>query len=551
MRFQRSKGTSLLLVFLLGTLGLSLWLGYQALDAARSHRRTAEGVMADYAGIAAWEYSRHAQESLDYFYRSVFDDIPWTRRRRPPSPEVMANDLSRFLRSERCDCPGLRDRAWFFRLSLPDGRAIAHPDTLPDSILDRLREALRTQYLVNPDGRTGLFTVDKGALLERTGIVIYLVSVNSEESAPFAYGVVADSDAFGELFLEWYRDAALLPDPVTGSEPKDSLLQVSVRDPEGLPLFQSPVPYLATFSAADTLEPEYGTLVVEAAIRPDAASQLIIGGLPRSRLPLLLGLMLLTLGLGAAALLQLRRESQLARLQDDFISGVSHEFRTPLTQIRVFAELLHDEKLRTEEERARSTRVIDREARRLTHLVENILQFSRLSRLPTSTGDLEEIDLEAAAEELSEAFGPQADTRQARIEMAVPAGLVVSAGRGGLYRILANLLDNALKYGPAGQTVTLSARMADDGVRISVEDQGPGVPPRDRDRVWDPYRRLDRDVSGEVQGSGIGLAVVSQLCSAYGGRAWVEAGENGGAQFTVELPGRWAAEMTERGPDME
>ena len=222
-----------------------------------------------------------------------------------------------------------------------------------------------------------------------------------------------------------------------------------------------------------------------------------------------------------------------------------------MTQIRVFAELLHDEKLRTEDERRRSSRVIDREARRLTHLVENILQFSRLSRLPTFTGDLEEIDLQAAAEELSEAFGPQADARQARIEMAVPAGLVVSAGRGGLYRILANLLDNALKYGPAGQTVVLRARVAADGVRISVEDQGPGVPPRDRDRVWDPYRRLDRDVSGEVQGSGIGLAVVSQLCTAYGGRAWVEAGENGGAQFTVELPGRWAAEPTDPLPDQD
>jgi two-component system phosphate regulon sensor histidine kinase PhoR len=180
--------------------------------------------------------------------------------------------------------------------------------------------------------------------------------------------------------------------------------------------------------------------------------------------------------------------------------------------------------------------VINREARRLTHLVENILQFSRSSRAPMALGELEEIDLETAVEELAEAFGPQAAAREARIERAIPTGLTVYGARGGIYRILANLLDNALKYGPSGQTVELQASLIGDAIRISVGDEGPGIPPRDRKRVWDPYRRLDRDVSGEVQGSGIGLAVVSQLCSAYGGRAWVEAGERGGARFVVEFP---------------
>jgi len=492
--------------------------------------------MADYAGIAVWEYSRHAREKLDYFYRWVFDDIPWTLRRRPPSPEVMANDLSRVLRSERCDCEGLRDRAWFFRIDLQDGSAISDPDTIASAILERLGETVRAHRRSNPDNRTGLLTLDESALLDPPSLVIYLVSTDSEEAERLAYGVVADSDAFGELFLHWYRSAPLLPATVAGAQPRDSLLQVSVRGPTGLPVFESPMPYPGTFSSTDTLEAEYGSLIVEAAIRPDAAPHLIIGGLPRSRIPLLLGLMLLTLGVGGAALVQLRREHQLARLRDDFISGVSHEFRTPLTQIRVFAELLDDEKLTTEEERKRSTRVINREARHLTHLVENILQFSRLSRFPTSLGEMEEIDLEVALGELSEAFGPQAAARNAKIEMTVPPGLTLLAGRGGIYRILANLLDNALKYGPSGQTVDVRAVMTGDAVRISVADQGPGIPPRDRERIWDPYRRLDRDVSGEVQGSGIGLAVVAELCSAYSGRVWVEGGDDGGARFIVEVP---------------
>jgi len=523
-------------VFLLVTLGLSLWLGYQALDAARSHRRTAESVMADYAGIAAWEYARFARESLDEFYRRVFDDIPWTLRRRPPSPEVMANDFRSVLRAQGCECRDLRNRAWFFRVDLQDGSATSEPGTVDEFVLETLGEKIRIHRDSEPESRTGILTLDAGALLEPASLVIYLVSTDSDGADRLAYGVVADSNAFGELFLQWYRSAPLLPTLIASGESRDSLLQLSVRGPTGLTVFESPVSYPGRFSSPDTLEFQYGSLVVEAAIRPDAASHLIIGGLPRSRIPLLLGLMALTLGVGAAALIQLRREHQLARLRDDFISGVSHEFRTPLTQIRVFAEILDGEKLRTEEERKRSTRVINREARRLTHLVENILQFSRVSRFPTSLGDLEEIDLSDTFEELSEAFAPQAAAGDARIQMAVPPGLAVVAGRGGMHRILANLLDNALKYGPPGQTVKVGALRNGDTVRIFVEDEGPGIPPRDRQRIWDPYRRLDRDVAGEVQGSGIGLAVVKELCPAYGGRVWMQDGEKGGARFVVELP---------------
>ena len=73
-------------------------------------------------------------------------------------------------------------------------------------------------------------------------------------------------------------------------------------------------------------------------------------------------------------------------------------------------------------------------------------------------------------------------------------------------------------------------------MRISVEDEGPGISPRDRRQIWDPYCRLERDVAGEVRGSGIGLAVVAELCSLYGGEAWVEDGEAGGSRFIVELP---------------
>jgi signal transduction histidine kinase len=288
---------------------------------------------------------------------------------------------------------------------------------------------------------------------------------------------------------------------------------------------------------ADTLSYEFGGLVLEVGLRPDAASALVIGGLPRARLPLLLALMIMTVGVGIAAFRQIRKEEERAQGRDDFISGVSHEFRTPLTHIRMFTELLADGKLKTDEERLRSTEVINREARRLTHLVENILHFSRMGRAPGTHGTTEPIRVQDAIGDLTESFTPLVEAKDSALEIQVdPPDLTVLASRSGLHRMLANLLDNALKYGPEGQTVRIGALEREGWVRISVEDEGPGIPVGERSRIWDPYHRLERDVEGQVRGSGIGLSVVSELAEASGGTAWVEEGKEGSARFLIRLP---------------
>ena len=105
-----------------------------------------------------------------------------------------------------------------------------------------------------------------------------------------------------------------------------------------------------------------------------------------------------------------------------------------------------------------------------------------------------------------------------------------------LRQILLNLLDNAVKYGPLGQTVTITLRRVGDRVRIMVDDEGPGIPSDERDRVWEPYRRLESAVTAAVAGSGIGLSVVAQLVAMHGGRAWVDSAPGKGARFVVELP---------------
>jgi signal transduction histidine kinase len=532
----RTSGKLLLAAFLVATLVLSAWLGFHAVDSARSHRRTAEAVLRDYAGIAASEFQRTVQDELDDFLDVVFDDVPrQSRGAGLGGAEILAREMDDALRDVHCRCRKILEETAYFRLDARGG-GDAWPDTVPRERLSDLRRLLAPDGWIEPDRTSGLIAITSGALGPGEWVVAYRATLDQAGGSVAAlYAIVTKRDAFVELFERWYDREALLPAAIVGELPNDSVVSVTVQAPDGAPVFASRHQYPDMFSASDTLPAELGSLVVRASVRSDAAGHLIIGGLPRSRLPLLALLLLLTLGVGVAALVQVHREHQLDRLRDDFVSGVSHEFRTPLTQIMVFAELLEHDKLKSGEERQRALAVIDREARRLTHLVENVLRFARLKRVDASPPMSEPIDVGTVVREVLDAFEPLARPRSVRLAAEVGPDCRLRGNRTAVHQMLTNLLDNALKYGPEGQTVTVRARRLNGCVRLEVEDQGPGIPPSERRRIWAPYRRLDKDVAGDVRGSGIGLAVVADLAARQGGRAWVEDAPGTGGRFIVEL----------------
>jgi signal transduction histidine kinase len=350
------------------------------------------------------------------------------------------------------------------------------------------------------------------------------------------YGFESDAAAFvGPLFDRITEREALLPPSLISGLPADSVLAITVTDPQGRPVYRSRASFPGAFVGIDTIERGSGGLVVQVALMPQVADRLVVGGLPRSQLPLLVGLFLLTCGLVAVALHQIRRQQELARLRTDFVSGVSHELRTPLAQIRLFAELLHTGTLRSEEEREHSARVVDQEARRLTYLVENVLSFSRADRRANRVSP-EPTDIEEELSGALEMFEPVAAARGVELRAELAPGVVAPVDRGALRQVVLNLLDNAVKYGPEGQTVAVGSAMAPNGLRIWVEDEGKGVPAEERDRIFEPYHRLERDANSAVGGSGIGLAVVRELVELHGGRVWVEEATGGGARFVLELP---------------
>ncbi|MDX1393627.1 MAG: HAMP domain-containing sensor histidine kinase [Gemmatimonadota bacterium] len=538
-RLRGANGRVWLGAALVVTLFLAVWLGLQVIDAERSHRRATERVLADYAGLAAGTFAAAAAEDLDDMLHEVLDNRS-RRDWRTESPRSMARNMLEAADDIRCRCKGLREQAVYFRVDFATGESTSYPGGLSTDHLAALGRQVVADYDPGIREPYGLSVIDTpiatpGHQPDRDRIPTAIVYSMAEDTSR-AHGFIADYEALGEVFGAVFARSALLPFPVADSLPGDSLVFVTVTDPAGNAVFESPSPYPTDFSASDTLGPEFASLVVQASIRPDAAGRLVIGGLPRSRLPLLATLLALTLGVGVAALVQLRKEHQLARLREDFVSGVSHEFRTPLTQIRMFAELLEDGKLGSEAERRRSIQIITRESRRLSHLVENVLRFSELRRNGSAAEPIESVDLHAAVEEVVAAFRPLADARRASLSSAVEPGQLLETSRTGIHQILTNLVDNALKYGPEGQHVRIDAERTEGAVRMSVEDEGDGISPGDRDRVWEPYRRLDRDVDGLVEGSGLGLAVVADLARRLGGRVWVEDGRRSGARFVVELP---------------
>lgn len=530
------RGTTLQAVFLVVTIGLAVWLGYQAVDAAASHRRTAEAALRDYAGISAWEFSRAARADLDHMLEDVFRPVRRRMRGDFPPPQVVGWELDDAARERGCRCAGFRTPIALFRIETSPYRVDAVPENLSQGTLDRLSALIMAQPIGERRVDRGMVTARSGEVFETDVAVGFMISHDTSDVVEAAYGFVVRAEDLGELLAAGYADRQLLPESIAGDQPNDSLLFIRVRDGSGLTLFMSPAEGPDVWAAIDTIGPEFGTLVVEATVRPDAASQLIIGGLPKSRLPLLAVLLVMTLGVGAAAFVQLRREQRFQRLRDDFVSGVSHELRTPLAQIQMFSELQQAGKLPTAEDRERAVSVIYRESRRLSHLVENILQFTRLRRTHGLGSPTEVLDLAEACADGIDAVTPLLEGRGMTLDLEAEDGLTVAANRDALTRIVVNLLDNAVKYGPPGQAVKVVIARSNGAARLAVADEGPGVPEGDRRRVWRPYQRLERDVEAARPGTGIGLSVVSQLVSLHDGRAWVEDAVNGGALFVVELP---------------
>src|SRR5256886_2711001 len=423
---RRPRGV-LIAVMLLASLLLAGLLAFQAQRTFLHHRASAERVLRDYARLAASRFALRTGANLYYMAAwPPMEALLHTQAgaRAPlPRPKRLAPGLKPYAAAV------LEQARYTFRLDLATGRLETSGGAPSAAERAWLRDTLpvhaRTVY--QPEEHLAVMV---GQVAGEPHAVMY-TGMEKAGVQRTRVGVDVDPKAFEPFYTMGAEKQPLLPRPLTGGVVFDSLMSVVVTSADGAKLYHSPVQYAATFSARDTVEAMMGGMQVAVALRPELASKLVIGGLPRA----------------------------------------------PLVQ------------------------------------------------------------------EALEGFAPLAGARGVRLRSELAEGVVAPVDAEAFRQMLLNLLDNAVKYGPPGQVVTVGLAAGDRRARIWVDDQGPGIPAAARERVWDRFWRLERARGSPCAGTGIGLSVVRELVGLHGGRAWAEDGQSGtppaggrGVRFVIELP---------------
>jgi signal transduction histidine kinase len=234
-----------------------------------------------------------------------------------------------------------------------------------------------------------------------------------------------------------------------------------------------------------------------------------------------------------------RRERDLEDLDHrrrEFIAAISHEIRTPLTSIQAFADLLALDQDSMDPDAESLITSLTLGVERLNRLVGDLIDLGRAGReaQEVHATEMDIVELLRSAEQV---LRPSFLLRQQTLSVDAPEHpLLGIVDQRLLEQVVLSLLSNANRHAPSGGVVTLRAAATEEGhIRVSVEDSGPGIAPEERDRIFEPYYRVERADGTSVPGSGLGLAVARQLMDQQGGRIWVEPAAGGGACFIVEF----------------
>jgi two-component system sensor histidine kinase SenX3 len=231
-----------------------------------------------------------------------------------------------------------------------------------------------------------------------------------------------------------------------------------------------------------------------------------------------------------------RRAQELARQQMEFVAAVSHELRTPLAVIRSAGENLADGVVRDEEQIRKYGDLVRNEGRRLTEMVEQILEFAGIESGQRGFA-LRPVAISAMLHEIVDSSRSLIDPALIQVEYDVADRLSPVLGdEPALRRVFQNLVANAIKYGGTGAWIGVGAHQAGRDVFVTIADRGIGIAPADQARIFEPFYRAPDVIAAQIQGAGLGLSLVKRIVEAHGGRITVQSAPGSGSQFTVVLP---------------
>jgi signal transduction histidine kinase len=260
----------------------------------------------------------------------------------------------------------------------------------------------------------------------------------------------------------------------------------------------------------------------------------------RVTLGLLIVVLLLAIAIGSGLIVSdLKRQLTLARQKTDFVSNVSHELKTPLTSIRMFSELLAEDRVTDPQKRRSYLQIITAESSRLTRLINNVLDFSRMER-GEKKYDRHPLDLIPLLRETVVNYRPHLEAAGFKFECELPDSLIeVNADRDALAQVVVNLLSNAEKYSGPNKEIMLRVELRSQPlqhVEVEILDRGLGVPKDCEERIFEKFYRAHDALSSGIQGSGLGLTLARQIARAHGGEVVYQPRQGGGSCFILRLP---------------
>lgn len=506
-------------VALLGIAALCALLVVDSVRRTKRHEATASQVLHDYAALGAEAVGQRLQSALAGRMFTVVgalgDSLPATRAAFrewvAPAPRLLADSLSWVGQFRATTTEPVGD------LKIVRFEGALAPDThLADSIRALAGRMPASAYM--------------GTFLLRDQVIVF-----AKPRAGATAGVYAlSTSALASLVQRLINNDPVLPRAITHGVALDTNVQVDVKRGDTR-LATRGNSGASPYSAQFPIDGLFDGFSVVVTLATSLAPSLIAGGVPSSSRPLLIAVTALTVALVSVALYELRQRDRFMRLREDFVAGTSHELRTPLAQIRLFAETLRLERVRTDQERVHAIAVIEREAKRLEHLVDNLLHFSRDDAMVRHE-HREIVNASKLTREIVAEFSPLAAKGDVTIVMAGNTSFTADVDAVAWRQILINLLDNAVKYGGRRATVTVELAEDEHEVLLVVTDQGPGVPEAERLDIWKKFWRSESSRAAGISGTGIGLATVHDLVAQLGGVCFVEDATTSGARFQVRVP---------------